>query len=71
MPTFTLQTNLAADDVLLELEASEDLLNWDSAENFFDLVSRTNNGDGTATLVFEHAEPLVERLFMRVRATPR
>ena len=71
VPSLTLQTNLAADDVLLELEASLDLLTWEPADGFFDLASRTNNGDGSATLVFEPAGPTVERLFVRVRATVR
>jgi hypothetical protein len=43
--------NLAADEVLVLAQFSTDLVNWSTATSA-DLISRTNHGDGTATLSF-------------------
>ncbi len=48
-----IDVNQTADDVVLTLEASEDMESWGDASAVLPLRSRTNNGDGTATLVFE------------------
>ena len=71
VPKIGLQQNLTADDVLLELETSVDLVNWTPAGPAFELISRTNNGDGTALLLYEHSGPILERHFVRARASQR
>jgi hypothetical protein len=71
VPRVSLQQNLAADDVVLSLETSPDLVNWSPSGATFALIARTNNGDGTATLVFEYAVPLLDRMFVRARASAR
>ncbi len=71
VPHLSLQQNLSADDVILGLETSPDLVNWNSASPAFALIARTNNGDGTTTLTFKHPALLEDLLFVRVRATAR
>jgi hypothetical protein len=67
----SLQQNLSADDALLELEISSDMQAWTPADTAFELISRSNNGDGTATLLYEQIGPPRERLFVRARASLR
>lgn len=49
----TMQVNQTADDVVLTLESSGDMVAWGDASAELPLLSRTNNADGTATLVFQ------------------
>jgi hypothetical protein len=61
---------LTADDVSFVSEISYDLEAWQSDTI---LLSRTNNGDGTATLVFRSENPVTvdKELYMRLRITAR
>lgn len=69
--TITFRRNLAADDVLLEVEATTDLVNWSKLG--IQLVSTTPNGDGTETLTFRSTTPelVLSRQFIRVKASFR
>lgn len=71
--SLTYQQNLAADDVLLELQVSNNLIDWNSGPGSLEFVSRTNNGDGTATLVYRSASPIdsAVRQFVRLLAMQR
>ena len=52
-----LRVNLGTDEAVVRARFSTDLVNWvTSTEN--NLVSRTNHGDGTATLLFQSPLPL-------------
>ena len=68
--TITFQRNLAADDVIYEVEIAGDLSGWTTATSF---VSRTNNGDGTATEVHRSNHPISAGLreFIRLRVSAR
>ena len=63
--------NLAADDVILALEVSEDLHTWSALDAV--LVSSRNNGDGTSTESYRaHTAPgSAPRQFLRLTATTR
>ena len=50
-------TNLSADDATLEVNFSKDLSTWTPATEA-ELRSRTNHGDGTASLLFETPIPI-------------
>ena len=69
--TVTVQKNQGADDVTLALEMSTDLVVWSDPPAEFAMISSTNNGDGTATLVYQStpaffaSEP---RRFLRLSA---
>ena len=67
----TLQRNLAADDVSHRLEISTDLVIWTDASADFSLLSVTNNGDGTATQVYQSSPGTIResipRRFVRVQ----
>ena len=68
----TVQVNQGADDIAIFLDSSTDLAAWGDASAELPLSSRTNNGDGTATLVFESVDGFLDttpRLFVRVGAT--
>ena len=69
----TLKINQAADDVSHRLMLSTDLQNWTEAGTDYSLLSRVNNGDGTATLVYESPPGAlnspVDRRFLRVEFT--
>jgi len=68
-PTFTFQINLAASDVIYKVQRSNDLIpeHWTSVSAVWH-VSTTDNGDGTATVVWRSASPLSgqSREFMRL-----
>ena len=68
--TLTFQRNLAADDVIFEVEVGGDLSTWTTDTSF---VSSTNNGDGTATEVYRSNTPMRsrERELIRLRVTSR
>jgi hypothetical protein len=65
--TFT--RNLAADDALLTVEISTDLLAWNGLQ--VELVTIVNNGDGTATYTYRSTFPIGSRVreFLRLRVT--
>ncbi|MGI9240691.1 MAG: chitobiase/beta-hexosaminidase C-terminal domain-containing protein, partial [Verrucomicrobiales bacterium] len=69
--TIELRVDLAADDVDYEIEISDDLSTWLSGSGEVEFVSRTNNGDGTATLIYRSATdvPTEIRHFIRLNAT--
>ena len=66
------RVNLTADDAMVSAMFSADLATWTGAAAT-DLISRTNHGDGTATLRFLAPLPLntTERQFGRVNLMPR
>ncbi|MGI9242528.1 MAG: lamin tail domain-containing protein, partial [Verrucomicrobiales bacterium] len=67
------QKNQGADDVQLVLEMSGDLATWIPSPEEMVLVSDTNNGDGTATLVYESGIGFLgstRHQFIRLRAEP-
>lgn len=68
--TVTFQRNLAADDVLYEVQVANDLAIWTASTTF---VSSTNNGDGTATEVYRSNAPFSSsaREFIRVSVSSR
>ena len=69
--TFT--RNLAADDVLYEVEISSDLSDWRSGAGEVEFLSSTNNGDGTTTEIYRAVELVGAHAssFMRLRVTQR
>ena len=73
-PTFIFQINLAADDLVYEVQHSTDLtpVNWASAPAV-SLVSLTDNGDGTATVVWQSNTLLADlpSQFMRLLVSER
>ncbi|MEJ6569836.1 MAG: hypothetical protein QNL80_13310 [Akkermansiaceae bacterium] len=68
--TLSVTVELAADDVSFVSEISYDLEAWQSKAT---LLSRTNNGDGSATLLFRSENPFTvdKELYMRLRITTR
>jgi hypothetical protein len=66
--TLSFQRNLAADDLSYEIEVATDLTSWSAATT---LVSSTNNGDGTANVVYRsnHPSSAQVREFIRLRVT--
>ncbi|MFT6595839.1 MAG: hypothetical protein ACJAT3_001817, partial [Akkermansiaceae bacterium] len=73
-PTFSFQINLAADDVAYEIQRSTSLDTgiWTSAPAVA-YVSMTDNGDGTATLVWRSTTPIsdLSREFFRLLVQER
>ena len=69
----TFKINQGADEVSHRLMLSTDLRNWTEAGADYTLLSRVNNGDGTATLVYQSppgsVNSLVDRRFLRVEFT--
>ena len=68
--TLSVTVELAADDVSFVSEISYDLEAWQSNTT---LLSRTNNGDGSATLLFRSENPVTvdKELYMRLRIITR
>ena len=73
-PTFSFQMNLAADDIVFEVQHSPDLETgkWVKAEAMT-LVSLNDNGDGTAQITLRSAIPQdsLDRKFFRLLIKPR
>lgn len=71
--TITWQRNLAADNVIHEVQASStmDPGSWQGGAGFSVFVSSLNNGDGTATVTYRSATPLASmtRGFLRLQVT--
>lgn len=61
-PTFSFQRDLGVTDVMIWVEWSEDLEQWESGEDFVQLVSEENNESGTTTVVY--------RTMKSLKATP-
>ena len=71
-PTFSYQKNLSAADVVFALETSTDLITWINADDQFELVSETDNGDGTARVSVKwkgDAPPAGGDVYIRLKAT--
>ncbi|MDA7867138.1 lamin tail domain-containing protein, partial [Verrucomicrobia bacterium] len=51
-PTFSFQRDLGVTDVIIRVEWSKDLEDWESGEDFVQLVSEEINEDGTVTVVY-------------------
>ena len=68
--TLSATVALASDDISFVGEISTDLVNWNSDTT---LISRINNGDGTATLVFrsDNSWTTDKKLYMRLRISTR
>jgi hypothetical protein len=69
--TLTSRRNLAADDVLYEVQVATDLDAWSALGTV--LVSTSPNGDGTATVTYRSSTPLasIASEFIRLRVTGR
>jgi hypothetical protein len=69
--TITFRRSLAADDVLLEVQTSEDLVSWSALGT--QLVSTVSNGDGTDTVTFRSTTPVPSQAkeFIRLKASSR
>ena len=65
--------NLAAEDAVVTMEQSTDLVTWTPAAPAFQLENEVHNGDGTATFTFHSITPAASgsRLFVRLRVTAR
>ena len=70
--TLTFSRRLAADDVIYDVESSDSLTGtWLPSAGV--LVSESNQGDGTATMVYRALQPVTpgQRLFLRLKMTLR
>lgn len=69
--TITYRRNLAADDVVIEIQTSNDLDSWSTLGTTF--VSASNNGDGTETTIHRSLTPLgsIPREFIRLNLSSR
>jgi hypothetical protein len=69
--SITYERNLAADDVIFEVQVSADLAAWSLLGTTY--VSAIHNGDGTETVTYRSSTPLVStahefiRLLVRAR----
>ena len=72
-PTITFHRRLDADDVTYDIESSSSLLasQWQAGAGI--LVSESNNGDGTATMVYRTAQPITtnQNVFLRLKMNTR
>ena len=66
--TLSFTIDLAADDAAYIVEYSDDLTTWLSGPGNVEFVSRTNHGDGTATMVYRSSSPISadRRYFVRL-----
>ena len=65
----TFRKNLGV-DVPLTVEVSSDLITWSSDSAMIELVSKADNGDGTATVTFRFDRPIGQgqnQAFVRLR----
>jgi hypothetical protein len=69
----TYPVNLAAEDAVVAMEQSTDLVTWTPAAPAFQLENEVHNGDGSATFTFETIAPAApgSRLFVRLKVTAR
>ena len=68
--TLTFRRNLAADDLIYEVEVGSDLAGWSTSTTF---ISRVNNGDGTSSEVYRSNTPLSAQIrqFIRLKVSER
>ena len=71
--TITVVLDLSADDVEYQIEITDDLAVWESGSGHVEHVSSTNNGDGTLTVVYRSADPIVAGIqeYFRLRVISR
>ena len=72
--TISFTVDLAADDVAYDVQLSSDLTEWRAGAKEVLFVSSTDHGDGSATLLFRSAAPVItgdSRRFVRLSATLR
>jgi hypothetical protein len=69
--TLTYRRNLAADDILFEVQVSSDLISWDPLGTT--AVSATSNEDGTETVIWRSLTPFEDqdRNFIRLRVAQK
>ncbi len=69
--TISFQRNLAADDVIIEVQLGTDLATWSALDTAF--VSSINNGDGTELVTWRSLTPLasISREFIRLHLRQR
>jgi hypothetical protein len=65
--TLSFRANMLADDLLMVVEHSNDLINWTSGPGETQLVIRNDNPDGSSDLTFRTVPSVNQRKFMRVR----
>ena len=70
-PTLTIDLNLAADDVEVQIETSRDLVTWESGSEAIILLSSQFNGDGTVTRTWRSLNPIEEGEFFRIRVSSK
>ncbi|MGI9240486.1 MAG: chitobiase/beta-hexosaminidase C-terminal domain-containing protein [Verrucomicrobiales bacterium] len=68
--SLTFQMSLSAGGVVAEVETSSDLITWTGGASA-ELVTSTNNGDGTASLTYRSVAPIdgAEEMFIRLRVS--
>ena len=59
---------IGAEDVLIEPQYSGDLLTWSGGDENIILISVSNNGDGSETLVFRGVSPVSDNRTLYVRS---
>lgn len=71
--TIRFRRRLAADDVAYDVQSSPGLITGEWTGGAGVLVSETNHGDGTATMVYRATQPVVpgEQLFLRLHLSTR
>ena len=71
--TMSVVLDLSADDVEYQVEITDDLAVWESGSGHVEHVSSTNNGDGTLTVVYRSADPIVAGIqeYFRLRVISR
>jgi hypothetical protein len=69
--TLTYRRNLAADDILFEVEVSSNLVSWDPLRTT--AVSAISNEDGTETVTWRSLTPIEdqERNFIRLKVAQK
>jgi len=67
--TLQFQRNLAADDVLVVIDTSEDLIHWELSSSSLEMAEQLANGDGTATIIIRGPIPAGTRQFYRLGIT--
>ena len=67
--TISYRRNLAADDLILEVEACTDLVAWSALSTVF--VSAVHNGDGTETATYRSTTPIASLLREFIRLSVR
>jgi len=66
--TMEVRRRIGAEDVLIEPQYSEDLLTWSGGGENITLISVSNNGDGSETLVFRGVSPVSANRTLYVRS---